>query len=54
MVFILLVKSRSRDSLLLILASIQGAIVAEIVIKCKKSEDKFNKKYDGDNHLLVH
>ena len=54
MVFILLAKSPSRDSLILILASIQGAIVTETIIKCIHSDCKLNKKSDGGIYILVH
>ena len=54
MVFILLAKSQSRGSLILILASLQGTIVTESIIKCIYSDCKLNKKSDGDNYILVH
>ena len=54
MVFILLGTSRSRGSLVLFLACVQGAIVTEGIIKCIYSDCKLNKESDGGNYILVH
>ena len=52
MIFILLAKSRSIDSLILILASLYGAIVTESIIKCIYSDWKLNKESNGGVYII--
>ena len=52
MVFILLATSRSRGLLILILASLQGAIVTDSITKCIYFDCKLNKESDGGIYIL--